>query len=231
MKPSRSPAWPRYPIAVLCICVAVALSIRPHWGTAVLSVLVIGVGAGRSLARGESWTLADQVTTTRLGLIVIFCALGLPGPGFSWLAVTVGAVALALDGVDGFVARRTGSTVAGAIYDEAVDALFILLLGIGLVSLWGLWTVLPGTLYYLFHGVAFFRPTWRRSLPASKLRKTVAASQGVLLLSAGTPLAQTHCWLGLGAVGLALMALSVSFGRDIRWLEASAHQPRHGRPV
>lgn len=231
MKPSRSPARLRYPIAVLCICVAVALSIRPHWGTAVLSALVIGVGAGRSLARGESWTLADQVTTTRLGLIVIFCALGLPGPGFDWLAVTVGAVALALDGVDGFVARRTGSTATGAIYDEAVDALFILLLGIGLVSLWGWWTVLPGTLYYLFHGVAFFRSAWRRPLSASMLRKTVAASQGILLLSAGTPLAQAHSWFGAGAAGLAVLALIFSFGRDIRWLEDSAHQPGHGRPV
>lgn len=98
---------------------------------------MIGVGAGRSLARGESWTLADQVTTTRLGLIVNFCALGLPGPGFDRLTVTVGAVALALGGVDGLVARRPGSTVGGAAYDEAVDTLFILLLDIGLVSLWG----------------------------------------------------------------------------------------------
>lgn len=227
MKRPRSRAWFPYPLAVLGVCVVIALSIRPHWSTVVISVLVIGIGAGRSLVRREPWMPADHVTTTRLGLIVIFCAVGLPGPGFSWPAVTIAAVALALDGVDGFVARRTGSTVAGAFYDEAVDALFILLLGLGLVSLWGLWTVLPGTLYYFFHGVAFFRPAWQRPLPNSKLRNVVAASQGILLLTAGTPLAQAHWWLGTGAVGLAVIALGCSFGRDIRWLEGHAHQPSH----
>lgn len=192
-----------------------------------MSVLVIGVGAGRSLGRREPWMPADHVTTVRLGLIVIFCALALPGSGFSWPAVTIAAVALALDGVDGFVARRTGSTDAGAFYDEAVDALFILLLGLGLVPVWGWWAALPGALYYIFHGIAFFRPAWQRPLPASKLRNIVAASQGVLLLTAGTPLAQTNWWLGPGAIGLAVIALGWSFGRDIRWFEAHARQPYH----
>lgn len=139
----------------------------------------------------------------------------------------IAAVALAFDGVDGFIARRTGSTVGGAYYDEAVDALFIVLLGMGLVALWGWWTVLPGTLYYLFHGIAFFRPAWQHPLPTSKLRNAFAASQGVLLLIAGTPLAQAHWWLGTGAVGLAVIALGCSFGRDFCWLEAHACQPNH----
>lgn len=39
-----------------------------------MSLLILGVGAGRSLRRGEPWTLADHVTTTRLGLILVFCA-------------------------------------------------------------------------------------------------------------------------------------------------------------
>lgn len=216
-----------YPTVVLCFCLIVALVSNPHWSTAVISTLVIGIGAGRSMMRSERWTLADHVTTTRLGLIVIFCAVGLPGPGFSWSVVTIAAVALALDGVDGFIARRTGSTVAGAGYDEAVDALFILLLGLGLVSLWGLWTVLPGTLYYLFHGIGLFRTAWRRRLPVSKRRKVIAASQGILLLTAGTPLAQDNWWVGVGAVGLALLALAFSFGRDIRWLEEHAVQQPH----
>ena len=224
MKRSRSRAWFPSSVALLCLFAVVALSIRPHWSTAVLSVLVIGVGAGRSLTRRvEPWTLADHVTTTRLGLIVIFCAVAWSGPGFSWPAVTIAAVALALDDVDGFVARRTGSTVAGAYYDEAVDALFVLLLGLGLVPLWGFWTVLPGGLYYLFHGIAIFRSAWQRPLPASRLRNVVAASQGVLLLTAGTPLAQAHWWLGVGTAGLALVVLGFSFGRDIRWLEDPAH--------
>lgn len=211
-----------YPTVLLCLSVAAALIIHPGLTTMVVSLLVIAAGSGRSLLRRERWTPADTITTTRLGLIVVFCSLAWLQPGFGWPAVVVGAVALALDGVDGAIARRTGSTDAGAAYDEAVDALFVLILGIGLIPLWGVWTVIPGLFFYLFHTVAVFRQRWRAPLPPSRLRKTVAAAQGVLLLTAGSPVVLASSWLGPVIVGIALALLCFSFIRDVYWLEHSA---------
>lgn len=180
------------------------------------------VGAGRSLLRKESWQPADDVTTVRLGLIMVFTALVLGDSGFSWLAISIGAVTLALDACDGYVARRTRTTEAGAGFDESVDALLVLIFSISLVPIWGWWVIVPGTFYYLFRGTAVLRIAWRSQLPPSFLRKTIAASQGILLLTAGSPLALESPWIGMTSVGIALAALAYSFGRDIFWLERHA---------
>lgn len=219
MSVNGSEHWLIYPITLLCLCVTAALLLHPGWLTVILGLFVIAIGAGQSLFRREPWMLADHITTTRLGLIIVWCAL-VPGEtGFSWPAVIVGAVALALDGPDGVVARKTGGTHAGAAYDEAVDALTILLLGIGLAPLWGAWTVIPGLLFYVFHAIALVRPTWRHPLPPSLRRKSTSAAQGVLLLSAGSPLAQAWSWVGLSYVGGALGLVVYSFAADVYWLE------------
>lgn len=219
MSANGSEHWLIYPITLLCLCITAALLLHPGWLTVILSLLVAAVGAGQSLLRREPWMLADHITTTRLGLIIVWCALVADQTGFSWPAVLVGAVALALDAADGVAARKTGSTHAGAAYDEAVDALTILLLGIGLTPLWGTWTIIPGLLFYVFHAIAAFRPTWRYPLPPSRRRKSISAAQGVLLLTAGAPLAQAWSWVGPSCIGIALSLVIYSFATDVYWLE------------
>ena len=189
---------------------------------AVLCIAVAALGATRSLLRRETWTAADDLTTLRLGLIVVFTALIVradDGPEFPWIAVLPGAVALALDGVDGNIARRTGTTRAGGLYDETVDALFILILSVGLVPVWGPWCLIPGVMYYLFHLVRVFRPAWRRPLPSSLSRRVIAAAQGILLLAAGTPVAVAVAPIGVLCAAAAVLSVLYSFGRDIVWLE------------
>src|SRR5699024_12531086 len=132
---------------------------------------------------------------------------------------------LALSGVVRGAVRHVGTTSAGAGYDQSVDALFLLLFGLGRIPLWGVWPTVPGAMYYLFHAIAFCRPAWRRRLAPSRLRKVIAAAQGILLLSAGSPVAQDYWWFGIGCVGLALVALLFSFGRDVLWLEHAQRQP------
>ena len=141
------------------------------------------------------------------------------GPGFSWSAVALGGAALAMDGLDGKIARSTGSTRAGALYDETVDALFILILSVALVALWGPWCLIPGLMYYVFHLVAALRPAWRRRLPPSLSRRVIAAAQGILLLVAGTPIAVAVPPFGVLCVAAAVVSVLYSFGRDIVWLE------------
>lgn len=210
------------PLVVLGVGFAVSVALRPQWSTGSLMLVLVGLGAGRSLFRRESWQVADDITTVRLGLIMVFTAVVLGDVGFSWTAVILGAVALVLDACDGYVARRTRTTVAGGHFDESVDALVVLVLSLALVPVWGWWLILPGATYYVFRATALIRSAWRRPLPPSRLRKTVAAAQGILLLTAGSPVALENPWFGLMSAAVSLATLAFSFGRDILWLERHA---------
>lgn len=213
------------PLSLLAASVIVSLALFPAVVTVIAAAAILAIGVGPRLRRGRPWTPADVVTAARLGVVIVCACLIIHSqPGLNWPAVIIGSSALALDGLDGFVARRTKVTAAGAAFDEAVDALFILILGLALVPLWGWWAALPGLFFYVFRLITAIRPRWQQPLPSSQMRKVVAAAQGVLLITAASPLAQNHVWIGFGATGLALAALTVSFGRDIIWLE------RHARP-
>ena len=133
------------------------------------------------------------------------------------LLVGLTAVALILDGVDGKVARRTGtSTPLGARFDMEVDAFLILVLSVYVSMAMGPWVLLIGTMRYVFVAAARLWPWLTAPLPPSTARKTVAALQGVLLLLAGADLLPHG--VNVGVVALALGLLVWSFGRDVRWL-------------
>jgi phosphatidylglycerophosphate synthase len=133
------------------------------------------------------------------------------------LLVTVVGVALALDGVDGQVARRTGSTSAvGARFDMEVDAFLILVLSVFIATQFGWWTVAIGAFRYAFVAASWAFPWLTAALPAKFSRKVVAAVQGIVLVVATAHLLPPA--FALAAVGLALGSLTWSFGRDIGWL-------------
>ncbi|MGW5971273.1 CDP-alcohol phosphatidyltransferase family protein [Streptomyces sp. NPDC055186] len=133
------------------------------------------------------------------------------------LLVGLTAVALVLDGVDGKVARRTGtSTALGARFDMEVDAFLILVLSVYVSMAMGPWVLLIGVMRYVFVAAARVWPWLNAALPPSTARKTVAALQGVLLLVAAADLLP-HL-VNVGVVALALGLLLWSFGRDVLWL-------------
>ncbi|MEU9986651.1 CDP-alcohol phosphatidyltransferase family protein [Streptomyces sp. NPDC048045] len=133
------------------------------------------------------------------------------------LLVGLTAVALVLDGVDGKVARRTGTSSAlGARFDMEVDAFLILVLSVYVAMQLGPWVVLIGSMRYAFVAAARVAPWLNAPLPPSFARKTVAAVQGVCLLLAGAELLPLA--VNLAVVLLALGSLLWSFGRDVLWL-------------
>ncbi|MET8766535.1 CDP-alcohol phosphatidyltransferase family protein [Streptomyces sp. NPDC004658] len=137
------------------------------------------------------------------------------------LLVALTAVALLLDGVDGKVARRTGTSSAlGARFDMEVDAFLILVLSVYVSTQLGPWVLLIGGMRYAFVAAARLAPWLTAPLPPSFARKTVAAVQGVCLLVAGADLLPHAA--NLTIVLLALGSLVWSFGRDVRWLWANA---------
>jgi phosphatidylglycerophosphate synthase len=163
---------------------------------------------------------ADRVTQGRAVLVGGVAAsvadgVGLHAPGAALLALA--SVALALDAVDGHVARRTGTASAlGARFDMEVDAVLILVLSVPVAVSYGWWVLAVGAMRYLFVAATWVAPWLGATLPLSLARKTVAAGQGITLVVAWSGvLPQVATQLSLV---LALGLLSWSFGRDTVWL-------------
>ncbi|MFF6779495.1 CDP-alcohol phosphatidyltransferase family protein [Streptomyces sp. NPDC012510] len=208
------------------------------WLTGLAFGLATWAVLNRALLRTRTRTFgpANRVTLGRAILVGAVTALVADSfqssPPVS-LFVGLTAVALILDGVDGKVARRTGtSTALGARFDMEVDAFLILVLSVYVSMSMGPWVLLIGLMRYVFVAAAKAMPWLNGSLPHSMARKTVAAVQGVFLLVAASGLLPYAA--GFGLVALALGSLLWSFGRDIAWLFRNREgrgEPRVTAPV
>ncbi|MEV6347914.1 CDP-alcohol phosphatidyltransferase family protein [Actinoplanes sp. NPDC051851] len=133
------------------------------------------------------------------------------------LLVGIAAVALAMDGVDGQVARRTGTTTSlGARFDMEVDAFLILVLSVLASAEYGWWALAIGAFRYVFVAASWGLPWLNAALPPKFGRKVVAAQQGVMLAVVVSGLLPVP--VAVAALAIALASLTWSFGRDIRWL-------------
>ena len=169
---------------------------------------------------------ANRVTLGRGILVLPVAALALQaelaGPALREAAVVLAAIALLLDGVDGWVARRTGTgTAFGARFDMETDAFLLLALS---VLAWrggpvGPWILGIGALRYLFVAAGKVWPVLTRELPPSYRRKVVCVVQGVALLLVLAPFTPPLAAQAVGA--LALTALVGSFAVDTVWAVAT----------
>ncbi|HET9872286.1 MAG TPA: CDP-alcohol phosphatidyltransferase family protein [Propionibacteriaceae bacterium] len=181
----------------------------------------------RGLHRAESTTLgpADRVTLVRATLVGGVAALTVDSftrPAAVAAMVVMATVALVLDGLDGWVARRTGTaSTLGARFDMEVDAFLILILSVYVAHVLGAWVLAAGAARYLFVAAGWLLPWMRRPLPARYWRKPVAAVQGIVLTAAVADILPDT--VIVAAVLVALGLLAESFGRDVWWLW------RHGR--
>ncbi|MFC4052021.1 CDP-alcohol phosphatidyltransferase family protein [Actinomadura syzygii] len=161
---------------------------------------------------------ADHVTLTRVvltGGVTALVAGHLLGGGHTWTLVAVASVALVLDGVDGRVARRTGTASRlGARFDMETDAFLVLVLSVQVAWTVGWWVLAIGAMRYAFGAAAWAAPWVRADLPPSIARKAVAVVQGVALVAAAAGVVPYPAAL----VAAALALLLWSFGRDVVWL-------------
>jgi phosphatidylglycerophosphate synthase len=163
---------------------------------------------------------ANQVTSTRalLALVVALMVAIAPVSALpAGVLVGTATLALALDWVDGQVARRTGTVTAfGARFDMEVDAFLILVLSVYVARSFGAWVLLIGLARYLLLAAEQAWPWLRRPVPPRYWRKAVAAIQGIVLTVAASGLLP-HELVATALVG-ALLLLAESFGRDVLWL-------------
>jgi phosphatidylglycerophosphate synthase len=166
---------------------------------------------------------ADWITLTRA--LLSAGVAGLVADSFdrsvsTTALVTLAIIALALDAVDGPVARRTGTaTPLGARFDAEVDSFLILLLSIEVYVLygsWASWVLVIGAARYLLLLGGLVVPWLAAPLPPRYWGKVVAAVQGIALTIAVSGL--VNPFVGLIVVGGALALLVESFGRAIVWL-------------
>jgi phosphatidylglycerophosphate synthase len=161
---------------------------------------------------------ANAVTLTRTSLVAVVTGFVvralLAGSVVPRVVVAVAAVALALDAVDGLVARATGSATAlGARFDWEVDAFFLLVLSAWLARDVAVWVVAIGLLRYVFVAVGSALPWLLAPLPPRYSRKVVAAVQGVALVVAASGALPAGASVAL--LGAALASLVWSFGTDV----------------
>lgn len=174
---------------------------------------------------------ANAVTLVRLGLVALLAgALAWPGaaladPALAWGLAGIATVALILDGVDGWLARRSGMTSRfGAWLDMEVDLALTLVLALLVVAQGaaGVWIVAIAGLHPAFVLAGRRWPALRAPLPDAFWRKAVCVGQIVALIAMLSPLLAPPASGWLGAAVLALVA--GAFLRDILWLLRQARR-------
>ncbi|MDX8352514.1 CDP-alcohol phosphatidyltransferase family protein [Cognatiyoonia sp. IB215182] len=163
--------------------------------------------------------LCNIATLGRLVIVGILLTALLQGLAPTWVTFALAVIALCLDGVDGWLARKQGLVSDfGARFDVEVDAAFALVLAIfaAINGAAGVYVVLLGLPYYLFGAARLAWPWLGHALPDSFARKAVCVFQIAALIALQVP------FLADGRLDLVILAVTAallwSFGRDILWL-------------
>lgn len=198
-------------------------------GTAfVIYAVISGIALGNLHAHGHGrFGAANIVTTVRAAIAAALGGLVLASSQFAtapdvrslWLTGFVIGFALALDGIDGYLARRTGTASRfGARFDMEVDALLILFLSLAafLLGKVGIWVLLIGLMRYAYGTAQVIFPPLRGELPPSRRRKAICVIQGIALCLMLFPVVMPPVSTALAAGALA--SLVYSFAVDVIFL-------------
>ncbi len=162
-------------------------------------------------------TWANAITVGRLLLSpLMFWAIPNSDQG-SWIAITLWFVLCSSDGIDGYIARRHGTTSAGAFLDPLADKVLVLGAMFTLVSTGVFWVVpviiiaareLIISVYRVLVGGKGI------SVPASKLGKyKTVAQQFAIAFALFPPTALDATWLWNGLLWIAVMLTLISGGQ------------------
>jgi phosphatidylglycerophosphate synthase len=187
-------------------------------GYLVVSTVLVSIALGRRGA--ERFGPANAVTATRsmlIGIVTAVVVTSFTQPVSTVFLIALSAPTLALDAVDGWVARRTGSaSQLGARFDMEADAFLLLVLSAYDVRIVGGWILAIGLMRYLFVAAGWLFPRMRAQLPPRYWRKVVTAACGIALVLVASGLLPSPFDVLAGAISLGLLV--ESFGRDVIWL-------------
>lgn len=166
-------------------------------------------------------TWANAVTVGRLAVSPLLFALIPNDKGGSWLAFALWFVLCASDGIDGYIARRQGTTRSGAFLDPLADKVLVLGAMFTLVSndvFWWLPVTIIAAREVIISVYRVLVGAKGVSVPASKMGKLKTVSQQLAVAFALIPLtALDATWLWQSFLWLSV-ALAVISGAQYLWL-------------
>jgi len=175
-----------------------------------MALVVVNVVAHHPFAR---FGPANHITMIRAALVALAAALLVEAPtaAIAWWVVGATACLAALDGLDGWLARRTGlASDFGARFDMEVDALLILVLSL---FVWrhdkaGVWVLACGLMRYAFIAAGKVLPWMAGPLRPTVRGKSVAVGQFAGLGLALAPVVPTPASAIVAAITLATLVWS-----------------------
>lgn len=152
-------------------------------------------------------TPANAITFTRLLLTPVWLAVVI-AQGPSWPSFGLGFMLAATDGVDGYIARRQGTTRSGAFLDPLADKFLVVGGLIALAAQQAFWWLPVGIIVFREAAISLYRSWMGRrgvSVPARYWAKVKTVVQEFAIGFALLPLTADHeqvakvvLWLGVG---------------------------------
>lgn len=158
-------------------------------------------------------TPANLVTLARLALVPLLVAQ-IFANRVSWGTFILAFLLAASDGVDGFIARRQGSTRSGAFLDPLADKALVLGAMLALVATDAMWWVPVGIIAVRELVISVYRSWWGRrglAVPARRLGKIKTVTQELAIGAVIAPVTAEYVGLGQALLWIAV-ALTVASG-------------------
>jgi len=210
--------WTRCHAVLLMIAAGLSLlldSLLPPTLVGVLSLLFLIFRHRGQWTTTGVFGSANMVTTLRLFMVAGLCAIGFArgvGPAAAVLVATI----FALDGLDGWLAKRTGQSSAfGAAFDMECDALLVLVctLLMYLHGRLGAYILIPGLLRYVYALALIWLPERDGEAPRSRIGRFVFSLFAVSMVVSLWPVEPLHRPLEV----LATVFVVWSFARSALW--------------
>ena len=156
-------------------------------------------------------TPANALTLARLLAAPVFVAMIVVW-GATWFNLAAGLIVAGSDGLDGYIARRHGTTRSGAFLDPLADKIIVLgaLYALILSRPHGLKSfIIPAALITLREiWMSVFRAKSAKkgiSIPASKLAKWKTFTQDWAIALCVIPVTAHHTWIGVTVIWIAVV--------------------------
>jgi phosphatidylglycerophosphate synthase len=193
----------------------------PAGAAALVSFAVLVLRGRRAWATERRTVVPNLVTAGRVVVIASMTFALHDAPGRLVTAVMLGV--LALDALDGWLARRANAVTAfGAHFDMEADAFFILAVDLELLmrGRLGFWILITGFLRYAYTLVTALVPPGGGQVPRSRLGRN---SFGCLVVGLSAAMASTTI-MATAAAALGTAAVVLSFGWAFYWSYLRRHQ-------
>jgi len=203
-------------VFLLAACL-VALAAHTAWpfvlaAATSLTALVLTSRGAHTPSGAFGW--GNAISSARF--VLSSCVGVVPASVPTWALGATTLVLFALDGLDGFVAKRRGEASAfGAYFDMETDAYFVLLAGLVLFQRgrYGAWILVAGLLRYAYVVALALVPARRGDHPRSSFGRH-AFTTLMLGLALGMVLGEPF---GTVATALGCGLVTASFARSFYW--------------